>query len=240
MSADRIETLAFVLGIALFELAERLVPARRVDRRATLRADLAALGMLIVTASLCRAGLRALVDASGLSAPLAGLPFALQALIGFLVIDLAQYWLHRAMHAFAPLWRAHAFHHGPHEVHWLSGFRTSVVHAALFAIPQTLVPHALLGLGPYETATGYAVGALLQLWTHANVRVGGPWLERLLVTPRYHRAHHSSRPDHQRRNLAMIFPLWDHLFGTWLDPARADAERLGLDPPPPPRSWLGL
>ena len=225
-SPELIESLAFV-GLALaFELAERVSPARRVSRRASLATDLA-----------------------GWRAPLASWPFAVKALLGLGVIDLAQYGLHRAMHASPVLWRAHAFHHTPDAVHWLSGFRTSAIHAALFALPQTLVPYALLGLSPYEASAGYAIGALLQLWTHANVRVGPPAveraLERVLVTPRYHRAHHSRRVEHQRRNLAMIFPLWDHLFGTWVDPEAAAGDALGIDEPraggvPAARRWLGL
>jgi sterol desaturase/sphingolipid hydroxylase (fatty acid hydroxylase superfamily) len=54
-----------------------------------------------------------------------------------------------------------------------------------------------------------------------------PWLARfalallfgdlvryVLVTPQFHRVHHSIEPRHRDRNFGLTFSIWDHLFGT--------------------------
>ena len=55
--------------------------------------------------------------------------------------------------------------------------------------------------------------------SHTNARVSFGWLgERLLVSPRFHRAHHAIGVGHegpyQGCNFAVLFPLWDILFRT--------------------------
>jgi len=48
---------------------------------------------------------------------------------------------------------------------------------------------------------------------HANLRLGfGRWGERLWVSPRFHRSHHSV--DHGHHNFGVLLPWWDMLFGT--------------------------
>jgi sterol desaturase/sphingolipid hydroxylase (fatty acid hydroxylase superfamily) len=58
-------------------------------------------------------------------------------------------------------------------------------------------------------------------WMHLNVRWGTKWLEWIIVTPRYHHIHHSDRPEHYRGNVAALFPIWDRMFGTYVDPESA-------------------
>ena len=56
--------------------------------------------------------------------------------------------------------------------------------------------------------------------SHVNARLSFGWLgERLLVSPRYHRWHHAvDLPDGRKYrhgcNFAILFPIWDRLFGT--------------------------
>ena len=56
--------------------------------------------------------------------------------------------------------------------------------------------------------------------SHVNARLSFGWLgERLLVSPRYHRWHHAVDLPEGRKfrhgcNFAILFPIWDRLFGT--------------------------
>lgn len=234
------ELIAFTLFALLFELGERLWPARPVERKGEWKSHAMALLLLALVVQSARRGLLALWQSTGLEAPLRDAPIAVQLIIGFVVIDGIQYGLHRAMHASPLLWRAHLFHHSPAQVHWLSGFRTSALHAALFSLPQALVPHALLGLSPGRAALGFTIGAFFQLWTHANIRLDLAWLEFLFVTPRYHRAHHALAEGTRGKNLAMIFTFWDRAFGTHVDPAIAAEAPLGIEERVTIRSWIGV
>jgi sterol desaturase/sphingolipid hydroxylase (fatty acid hydroxylase superfamily) len=59
----------------------------------------------------------------------------------------------------------------------------------------------------------------------------GPVLGRLLVSPAYHRLHHRIGLGHESagpgslggHNFAVLFPLWDHLFGTARHDGRYEA-----------------
>jgi sterol desaturase/sphingolipid hydroxylase (fatty acid hydroxylase superfamily) len=62
-------------------------------------------------------------------------------------------------------------------------------------------------------------GRMIESLSHANARVSFGWLgERLLVSPRFHRAHHAIGVGHEGVhrgcNFATLFPLWDIVFGT--------------------------
>jgi sterol desaturase/sphingolipid hydroxylase (fatty acid hydroxylase superfamily) len=88
--------------------------------------------------------------------------------------------------------------------------------AVLFKLPPVNI--AALSLVPY--AWHYV--------SHANIRLGfGPfwWL---LVSPNYHRIHHSLEPNHIDWNFAVWFPIWDILFGAAVVPRPGDCPRTGV------------
>ena len=81
----------------------------------------------------------------------------------------------------------------------------------------------LIGIPPGQFVAVVAFTQLMESLSHANVRLSfGPLLERVLVSPRYHRLHHAIGLGHESAgpgslggvNLAVLFPLWDMLFGT--------------------------
>lgn len=216
------ETAAVVVLALGFDIAERWTPARRLDRLAHFRVDLLALVVLLVGVNASRAGLGALFSASGLDRLAAlehvrALPGAARIAIAVVVVDFILYWVHRAMHRFDLLWRTHKFHHSIENLYWFSGFRTSLLHAFLYAIPQVFLAFTVLRLSALEAGIAFSLGVFAQLWQHANVDVNLGPLEVLIVTPQYHRVHHS-RTRHQDLNLASMIALWDRLFGTYVDP----------------------
>ena len=83
---------------------------------------------------------------------------------------------------------------------------------------------------------------LVESLAHANVRLSfGSALDRVLVSPRFHRLHHAIGLGHESRgqgslgghNYAVLFPLWDLLFGTFHLPAGRKPQRFGVDEPVP-------
>jgi sterol desaturase/sphingolipid hydroxylase (fatty acid hydroxylase superfamily) len=51
----------------------------------------------------------------------------------------------------------------------------------------------------------------------------------LLSSPQYHRIHHSILPEHQNRNFAVWFPVWDILFRTAYAPRPGEYPPTGVD-----------
>jgi sterol desaturase/sphingolipid hydroxylase (fatty acid hydroxylase superfamily) len=164
-------------------------------------------------------GLNKLIGVEALRLPgaLVALPLALRLAMFTVLVDLGYYWVHRFMHT-RHVWRVHKWHHSPTHIYWLSGVRASLLQQTLADVPFVALG-ALLSMAPWWLAMFMVIkGALVNDWMHLNVPWGGRWLEWFIVTPRYHRIHHSDDPTHYRCNLATLLPVWDRLFGTYVDP----------------------
>jgi len=150
--------------------------------------------------------------------------------MAIVVVDFIIYWIHRAQHHFDTLWRTHAWHHSIEQLYWFSGFRTSFFHSFLYAIPATSISTLVFNLSPLEAGVGYSIGTLIQFWEHTNLQVNVGPLRHVIITPAYHRVHHSTR--HNRSNYGTAFSVWDRMFGTYTNPDLVPLdEPLGLGEP---------
>jgi sterol desaturase/sphingolipid hydroxylase (fatty acid hydroxylase superfamily) len=234
---EDVETASAVAFAVVFFAAERAWPGAKVDRKRHLRRDLLAMLVVSVGVAISRKTLLALGSSLRLDAALSiawvrELPTVAKIALGLVLVDFLLYWVHRAMHASALLWRTHAWHHSVEELYWFSGFRTSLTHAFLYAIPQIAVSFYILGLVGMQLAAASATGIFFQYFIHSSCDVRLGRLEWLVVTPRTHRLHHA-RGELRGRNLGMFLTLWDRAFGTYVDPRTVpQPERLGLDDEP--------
>lgn len=131
--------------------------------------------------------------------------------------DFGHYWVHRLMHT-RWFWRTHKWHHYPTYMYWLAGVRGSLIQGVLTNVPY-IFAETLLNFGlPWMAVAVMLKNTVQNDWMHLNVNWGGTWLEWVIVTPRYHHVHHSDDPKHYRANLAPLFPIWDRIFGTYVDP----------------------
>lgn len=231
---DDYQIIAFFGLIGIFELCERIWPAHPVDRWLDLKLDVLSFAFALTVNRLSTWLIRGLaVDLT--PAMLAGtmhyvqnLPSAVKIIVALFVVDFVLYWIHRAQHRYGFMWRTHAWHHSVEQMYWFSGFRTSFFHSFIYNIPQVVVPVTLLKLSPAEAGIGYSIGLLIQFWEHTNLKVSVGPLAWLLVTPDYHRVHHSAS-EHRGMNLAPTFRIWDRLFDTYVDPVTLSKEfPLGL------------
>jgi len=139
-----------------------------------------------------------------------------------LLFDLVDYWLHRAQHHFNWWWQLHALHHSQRQMTMWSDNRNHLLDDVLRDGMMVAVA-LLVGIGPGQFVAVVAATQLLESLSHANLRASfGPVLGRLLVSPRFHRLHHSIGLGHEShgpgslggRNFAVLFPLWDMVFGS--------------------------
>jgi sterol desaturase/sphingolipid hydroxylase (fatty acid hydroxylase superfamily) len=154
-----------------------------------------------------------------------------QALFSFvlylLVFDFVDYLLHRGQHHFHWWWQLHAVHHSQRQMTQWSDNRNHLLDD-LLRDSVFVVVAMLIGVPPGQFVAVVALTQLVESLSHANVRLGfGPLLGRVLVSPAYHRLHHAIGLGHESagagslggHNFAILFPLWDLLFGS----ARFDA-----------------
>jgi sterol desaturase/sphingolipid hydroxylase (fatty acid hydroxylase superfamily) len=190
--------------------------------------------VVLALAALLAAPLSAL--AGGVLWP-TSLPFAAQALLVIVFADGLDTLRHRYEHHSAWLWPIHAVHHNGALQVMKSG-RNHFVDLVLRGI-CVFAPLSLLG-APAEALLAYpaAVAALGPI-AHANVALRTPrWLHGVLMTPAVHHVHHARAIEIALHNYANVFPLWDRLFGSFLDPSTTPRPATGLDEDPnPPGFW---
>jgi sterol desaturase/sphingolipid hydroxylase (fatty acid hydroxylase superfamily) len=244
------EIVSFFLLVLVFEVWERLRPARPVDRLADLKIDVLSFALAVLMNRLSRRTVDTVVNMVSPGFVLAwlehlrALPGGIKILLALLVVDFLIYWIHRAQHRFDVMWRTHRWHHSIEQMYWFAGFRTSFLHSFLYNVPQAVIPMQLFHLSPLEAGIGYSLGLFIQFWEHTNVRVDIGPLKWLFITPQYHRVHHSAT-RHQGMNLGTTFSIWDRMFGTYVDPdSLPESFPLGLGEPVEkkkvPRMLLGV
>lgn len=144
------------------------------------------------------------------------LPFALQILYAMLVMDLAIYAEHRFAHRFA--WPFHAVHHAAREVTWLTAFRIHPGNSLTLLLFNAPIAW-LLGIPGPAWVAATTIVLFLGMFQHANLNWdwGFPF-RYLLVSPNFHKWHHVKRADIGVKNLCLVFPFIDVLFGTFYFP----------------------
>src|SRR5205823_11539772 len=177
-------TLAVILGsLLIVGLAELLWPRRRREFPA-LRRRFGNLGIWLLNVVLAAfvfaspATFRPQLEAAfGLALPAWPIADALVGfIVGFLLLDLLQYVVHRCQHAVPFLWRLHALHHSDPDV----DVTTSVRHHPIeYLIASAMSWLTVLALGiPAIIVISHAVTVFAAAAvTHGNIRFP-EWLER--------------------------------------------------------------
>jgi sterol desaturase/sphingolipid hydroxylase (fatty acid hydroxylase superfamily) len=163
------------------------------------------------------------------------LPFWAQAALGFLLIDVTIYWIHRMSHEVPLFWRFHAVHHSTVHLDWVSGFRNHPLDG-VFGAPAIAF---LVGAGVPLQITGVlaVVQFVTGVWAHLDVRWLLRPLHRVVLTPDFHHWHHANERDAHNTNYAGLLPIWDQLFGTYYMPTDRRPSRYGIDEPMPLGVW---
>jgi sterol desaturase/sphingolipid hydroxylase (fatty acid hydroxylase superfamily) len=133
------------------------------------------------------------------------------------IIDFAAYWRHRFEHSRA-LWRIHATHHADEAMNWFS-LRRKHPLGELLSMAVDVLPALLLGLPVWAIIGALMVRSWWGYFIHADV----PWtlgpVGKVLISPAAHRLHHIRDENLMGANYGNTITLWDHLFGTYTDPA---------------------
>ncbi len=145
-------------------------------------------------------------------------------LIYLVVFDFIAYWTHRGQHQLEWWWRLHSLHHAQRQMTMWSDNRNHLLDDILVDAIVVLAAQ-LIGVAPGQFIVIVALTQLSESFQHANVRIWfGRIGERLWVSPRFHRVHHSIGIGHESlkneqtvlggHNFGVLLPWWDVLFGT--------------------------
>jgi len=156
------------------------------------------------------------------------LPFLADALIGFIALDLAIYFQHRAFHRVPWLWRLHRMHHADLELDVSSGLRFHPLEI-LLSMGYKMGVVVALGIAPGVVLAFEVLLNALAIFNHANLALPARVDARcraVLVTPDMHRIHHSTVPDETDSNFGFNLTWWDRLFRTYRE--KPIAGQLGM------------
>jgi sterol desaturase/sphingolipid hydroxylase (fatty acid hydroxylase superfamily) len=141
------------------------------------------------------------------------LPFAVQFIAVMFLTDLVQYWLHRLFHQIPALWRFHAVHHSAQNMDWMAGARMHFLEILILR-STTVIPMIVLGFSQGVVNAYIFVVYLYATFVHSNLGLRFGFIEKFLVTPRFHHWHHGIEKEAIDVNFAVHVPLLDKVFGT--------------------------
>lgn len=137
-------------------------------------------------------------------------------LVTFAALDLFQWGQHWVQHRVPIFWRFHQVHHTDLDVDLTTGFRTHPLEALVQVLGRSILVLAL-GL-PLIAVLAFEIALeVVGFVAHASLRIPravDAVARRLLVTPDFHRVHHSVFRDETDSNYGGIFSFWDRLFRT--------------------------
>lgn len=140
------------------------------------------------------------------------MPFLAQVALVVFLIEFGQYWMHRAMHNWTPLWLTHAPHHHITQLNAMKGAVGNPLE--LFLITLSVV--ALFDLPLTAEFCAFNVLTVISTFAHANVRADPPkFYSFFFTTIRHHSLHHSVVYEDTRCNYGNSLILLDRIFGTY-------------------------
>ena len=145
------------------------------------------------------------------------IPTLAKFLISFLCIDFIHYISHRVHHLIPMLWRFHRLHHSDnsvdsvtslihHPLELLSIFLTNITAYVLFDIPVIVINAYTLVLVMHSP------------FTHTKLKLNHKidhLLSYFIVTPNFHRIHHSIVMSEGNTSFGIFLPFWDRVFNTY-------------------------
>ena len=155
-----------------------------------------------------------LVDASGL-------PFWVQVLGGFLVLEAGIYAWHRTMHNTPLLWRwFHQMHHSAERIDIWGAFYFHPLDMVGWSLLGSLALVLGFGLSGEAALVVNVMATFCTMFQHMNMKTPR-WLGYLVQRPESHSLHH--KRGHHANNYGDL-PLFDLIFGTFANPKDFERE----------------
>ena len=106
------------------------------------------------------------------SNPLHTFPLWAVLLIGFLVRDFVQWWVHRLLHRVEWLWQFHKVHHSVEEMGFAAHLRYHWMETVVYRSIE-YIPLALLGIGLYDFFVIHIFTLAIGHYNHSNFHISG-------------------------------------------------------------------
>jgi sterol desaturase/sphingolipid hydroxylase (fatty acid hydroxylase superfamily) len=148
---------------------------------------------------------------------LVDLPTVVKVVLGIFLLDLGDYFYHRASHRWKPLWGYHRVHHSDPQMDVTTGYRFHPFES-LGLLGTQIISSFVFGYGLETVVLYYSLYIPWVIMQHTNLKFPN-WFENsfsyVLATPNFHRVHHSYPQSYTDSNYGDFFSIWDRIFGTY-------------------------
>lgn len=137
-------------------------------------------------------------------------------LIGFLVRDFVQWWIHRLLHRVPFLWEFHKVHHSVKQMGFAAHLRYHWMENVTYRTLE-YIPLALIGIGLRDFFIIHIFTLAVGHFNHSNFKLNLGPLKYIFNNPQMHIWHHvKALPENRRMgvNFGLTLSIWDYLFKT--------------------------
>jgi sterol desaturase/sphingolipid hydroxylase (fatty acid hydroxylase superfamily) len=157
----------------------------------------------------------------------------LEVLLSVIILDLIIYFQHLVFHHVPILWRLHAVHHSDPGFDTTTALRFHPIEICLSIVVKA-VAIFLLGLSPVSVLVFEILLNFSAMFNHSNFRLPKLMegsLAKIIVTPDFHRVHHSMVVDETNSNFGFFLSIWDKIFRTYKAKSKNDLKEdvIGLE-----------
>ncbi len=207
-----------------FALFERLWP-RRIKNKTTLQRWPHNLGMAVLGSFSIRLLLPILAVGTAAIAVENGwgllnqfeLSLFWRCVIAIFLLDLAIYTQHLVFHRVPIFWRLHRVHHSDTEFDVSNALRFHPIEIVLSMLIKMLLV-VVIGAPPVAVILFEIILNGMAIFNHSNSKIPlsvDKVLRWFIVTPDFHRVHHSVHASETNNNFGFNSTLWDRIFGTY-------------------------
>jgi sterol desaturase/sphingolipid hydroxylase (fatty acid hydroxylase superfamily) len=144
------------------------------------------------------------------------LPEPARVVLAVVLMDYTLYLWHVLTHRVPFLWRFHQVHHIDRDLDASTAIRFHFGEMAM-SVPFRATQILVIGTSPQALEAWQTLLFASILFHHSNVRLPlrfERWIAHLVVTPRLHGIHHSTRDEEVNSNWSSGLTVWDWLHGT--------------------------
>lgn len=169
-------------------------------------------------------------------------PIWLVGILSILILDLYMYFWHRLMHAWPLAWRFHAVHHTEQSMNVSTAYRFHAIEVIVSYLSKVFLIW-VLGI-PIQALLIYELAFVsVIVFHHSNWAFSygcDRFLSYFIVTPNYHRIHHSHIVQETNSNYASLLTIWDRIFQSFRHRDDPENIQLGLTDKPKELNLINL
>lgn len=152
-------------------------------------------------------------------------------LVGFLVRDFVQFWVHRLLHRVPFLWNFHKVHHSVKQMGFAAHLRYHWMENIVYRTIE-YIPLAMIGIGLNDFFIIHIFTLAIGHLNHSNINIKFGLFKYIFNNPRMHIWHHAKNIPQDKKfgvNFGISLSVWDYLFSTDYIPESGRDIELGFD-----------